>query len=1006
MLGPVRVWHGTTELELGPPQQRAALAVLLLREGRTVSLSELIDVLWGERPPATAVNVLHRYIGRLRRILEPDLPMRAPGRFLVRSSGGYRLDLAPEAVDLGRFRQLTEQARTAVGQGRPRMSVPLFIQALDLWQGPCGAGLGPEVLGHPLFTALEEERIAAVQTLADAALEAGDPHPVLPILRRTAVDHPWTESLHARLVMALAAAGQQAEALSRYESVRAGLAGQLGIDPGPELRAAHRKVLRQELPPAGSVRTGTAPASGPGTTPAPGPAPAQAEPPPGAPTVEATRRVRPAHLPAALPGFTGRDAETHRALAMLGPGDGAPATMVVAAVTGMAGIGKSTFALHWAHQVAARFPDGQLYVNLRGFDPGGDPLDPAGVVRGFLDALEVPPAQVPDGVDAQAALFRSLLTGRRMLLLIDNARDEEQVRPLLPGSAGHLVIVTSRNRLAGLIAREGAQPVALDLPDPDETRSVLVERLGAQRVAAEPGAVDEIVTRCGRLPLAVAIVAARAAANPTFSLAALAEELRATAGSLDAFSDTEPSTDARVAFSCSYRALGPAAARLFRLLALRFGPDLGTAAAAALAGLTPARTRPLLAELARAHLITERVPGRFVVHDLIGTYATEMVEQTESQEQRRAARRRLVDHYLHTGYAANRVIEPYRHPIDLPPPAEGAGPVRPADAATANAWFDTEYPVLLATVRQAADHGLEEQAWQLTWTMQQFFDRRGHWHDWIAALHVARDAAARRGDRAGLAHTYRGIGTVYSRLSRPEDSYRELDRSLALFGELGDGAAQAHLHLVLGAVKSRNRVRHRHQEAREHSRQALELFTAAGSTVGRARALNNLGFTSALLGDHQAALEHGQAALDLQQELGDEHGQAAAWDSVALALHRLGRRSEAIACYQRALAMFTTLGNRYFLAGTSSRLGDVYLDEGRPEQARACWEQALAVLDDLDHADAAQVAEKLRRTAEDADTTGTGTLSGRAGRVGLASSVQSSSQSFDARKISRGSRDS
>ncbi|GAA3601962.1 BTAD domain-containing putative transcriptional regulator [Kineosporia mesophila] len=933
------------ELDLGPPQQRATLAVLLLRQGLTVSTNELVDVLWGDRPPATAVNVLHRYIGRLRRIFEPDLPVRAPGRFLLRSPGGYRLELPVEAVDLNRFQELTEQARNAVDHGHPEAAVPLFVGALELWRGPGAAGLDPEVLDHPLFTALEQHRVEGVQALADAALDAGSPQQALPILRRSAPEHPYTESLQARLILTLAAAGHQAEALGRYETVRAALAGELGIDPGPELRDAHRKVLRQELP---QPVAGTA---------------------------------RPAHLPADLPGFAGREVELHQAMALLGTGDETPAAMVIAAVNGMAGIGKTTFALHWAHQLADRFPDGQLYVNLRGFDPSGDPLDPATAIRGFLQALEVAPAQIPAGVNAQAALFRSLLTGRRMLLLLDNARDEDQVRPLLPGSAGHLVIVTSRNRLSGLVARDGARPVTLDLPAEHETRAALAERLGAARVGAEPAAVDEIVARCGRLPLALAIVAARAAAHPTFSLTALAEELRETAGSLDAFADTDPSTDARVAFSWSYRALSTDAARLFRLLALRPGPDLGAPAAAALGALTPRQVRPLLAELTRAHLITERVPGRYVIHDLIAAYASELVEDTESAGRRHDAQRRIIDHYLHTAVAANRLIEPYRHPIDLDPITAGAAPVPLADPDAATAWFRTEYPVLLTALRQAADQGQDRSCWQLTWALQQFFDRRGHWHDWIAALHVARDAAARQRDQVGLAHTDRGIGTVYSRLGRTEDSFRELNQALELFGDLGDGAAQAHLHLVLGAVKSRTGQQQRYWEAREHDRQALHLFTAAGSAVGRARALNNLGHISALLGDHQAALKHSQAALDLQQELGDRHGEAAAWDSVGLAQHNLGHHREAIDCYQKALEMFTAQGNRYFMAASSSQLGNVYRDAQRPDLARRHWEQALTVLEDLNHADAGPLREKLRRLEKDDDRPGTGRVRATLGAV-------------------------
>jgi DNA-binding SARP family transcriptional activator/tetratricopeptide (TPR) repeat protein len=927
VLGPVRAWRDGTELELGPPQQRAALAVLLIRAGRSIDLSELVTVLWGEDPPATATNVLHRYVGRLRRLFEPELPVRTTGRWLLRDAGGYALAVDEDAVDLLRFRRLARQARAAREQRRPADAVALLIEALELWQAPRTTGIDPQVQDHPLFVALERERLRAVAELVDTALEAGAAERVLATIREAAAQNPWDESLQSRLILALAASGRQAEALSRYDAVRVELAQELGIDPGAELRAAHEMVLRQDLP---------------------------AEEP------QITPLVRPAQLPADLPTFTGRSSELDRVFALLRDEAGPAPTVIISAIDGMAGIGKTTLAVHWAHLVADRFPDGQLYVNLRGFDPTEAPLPSADVIREFLGALGISSRQLPEGMTAQVALYRSLVAGRRMLFLLDNARDVEQVRPLLPGSAGALVIITSRNRMAGLVTRDGAHPLTLELLDVAQSRATLAARLGNARVDDEPAAVEQIIAACGRLPLTLAIAAARAAVNPHFPLAALAGELHDAAGSLDAFSNAEAGTDARLVFSWSYRALSPEGARLFRLLSLYPGPDIGSAAAAALAGAPLRQVKQWLAELSRTHLLNERVPGRFSFHDLLSTYAGELLEEEESAAGREGAERRILDHYLQTGYAANRLIEPHRDPIrPLEPESDVAivATTRLPDAEAAQTWFDAEYSVLLMAVRHAADQGYETHAWQLTWTMQQYFDRSGHWHDWIATQHIALDAAQRRSDVVAIAHLHRGIGKVYSRLGRAAEAYRELDHSLRLFTELGDRSAQAHLHLVLGAVKSRDPGRL--VEALEHSEEALRLYIAIDSRVGRARALNNVGYSHALLGDHASALEYVEASLKLHEDLGDVHGQAAAWDSIALAQHQLGRYPEAVHSYHRALDMFTKLGNRYFAATSQVQLGNAHRDNKQFDLAQLAWQQALQVLGDLDHADAVRVRAKL-----------------------------------------------
>jgi tetratricopeptide (TPR) repeat protein len=679
---------------------------------------------------------------------------------------------------------------------------------------------------------------------------------------------------------------------------------------------------------------------------------------PTAPTVAAPRQ-----LPAATAGFTGRAAEL-AALSDLLQEPAAGGTMMISAVGGTAGIGKTALAVHWAHQVADRFPDGQLYVNLRGFDPAGPPMTPAEAVRGFLDAFEVPPERIPVSLDAQAALYRSLLAGRRVLVVLDNARDAGQVRPLLPGSPGCVVVVTSRNRLTSLIAAEGARPLTLDLLTLEEARHLLACRIGAGRVAAEPPAVDEIIASCARLPLALSIVAARAAVHPAFRLAALAGELRDARGGLEAFHSGEVAADVRAVFSWSYHQLSTETARLFRLLGLHPGPDISAPAAASLAALPAGHARSALAELARAHLVTEHAPGRFAFHDLLRAYATEQARAHDAEDDQQAAVRRMLDHYLHTAHTATALSRhPRWEPLTLPSPQPGVIPEQPADCTAALAWFEAEHPVLLAVIPQAAA-GWDISAWQLPWTLMDYFDRRGHWHDWAATQHAALDAARRHTDRQGQAHAHEGIGYAYGSLGRYDDARDHLQQALALFGELGDQAGQAYTHTDLGWVLQHAGCL---ADSLRHAQQAVVLFRALGHRHGQARALNSCGWYNALLGDHRQALTCCEQALALQRDLGDRRGEAYTLDSLGYACHHLGHHQQAITYYQQSLALNDALGESYGKAVVLSHLGDACHAAGDLAAARAAWQNALDILDQLGHVpgpspglpDASQIRVKL-----------------------------------------------
>jgi DNA-binding SARP family transcriptional activator len=630
VLGPVRVWHAEQEIDLGFPQQRALLALLLVQAGRPVQMSEIVDILWAQRPPSSAMNVVRRYVGSLRRLLEPGLPPRAPGRRVLRRTGGYLLDTDPDELDLLRFRRLTNRGKRATATGRPEAAVRHFVEALGLWRGPVATGIPASTRGHAHFAAVEREFVLTTRMAADAALLCGASEQVLPGLRRAAGLDPLNESLHARLVMSLAACGLQAEALSAYDEVRLHLAEELGVSPGPELSAAHARVLRQELHPASP-----APARRPAAVHTLRPDHRGAE------QESFHQEVRPAQLPPDLRVFSGRTAELGRltdiADAALGS-PGAPATVLV---TGMAGIGKTTLAVHWAHDVVGRFPDGQLHVELRGSHPTRPVVHPAEALAGMLTALGVPAGRIPAGLDARVGLYRSRLAGRQVLVLLDDAADTAQIRPLLPASPGSLALVTSRNGLSGLIA-SGAQPLRLELPSHADARALLTRRIGADRTAAEPWTVDRIATRCGRLPLALAVVAARAVSRPGFPLAALAAELDDEHRGLDAFSGVDDTADPRTAFTCSYRSLPAESARLFRLLSLLDCPDITADTAAALAGVPVRTARLLLCRLADAHLVAEPEPGHYVLHDLLRVFGAELCAAQDSPGERAAARRRLL----------------------------------------------------------------------------------------------------------------------------------------------------------------------------------------------------------------------------------------------------------------------------------------------------------------------------------------------------------------------------
>jgi tetratricopeptide (TPR) repeat protein/transcriptional regulator with XRE-family HTH domain len=667
-------------------------------------------------------------------------------------------------------------------------------------------------------------------------------------------------------------------------------------------------------------------------------------------------RVVPRQLPVAIRHFAGRADELTVLDGLLDEALGVPGTVVISAIGGTPGVGKSALAVHWGHRVAGLFPDGQLYVNLRGFDPSGVPLTPAAALRGFLAALSVPATAIPVSMDAQAGLFRSLLAGKRMLILLDNARDTEQVRPLLPASATCSVIVTSRNTLAGLAVTEGAHLLSLDVLTEAEARELLSCRLGSERVQDEPRAVSELIGLCAGLPLALAVVAARAAAGPSSSLAELVEELRHAHDRLDLLDAGDAASSVRVVFSWSYQSLSDPAARMFRLLGAHPGPDVGVLAAASLARVGADQARQVLKELTLANLLAECPAGRFAFHDLLRAYAAELARRPENDADCRAAMHRVLDFYLQTAWAADRLLHPTRSPLSLPPPQPGVIPEEFSTYSEALRWLQVEHQALLAAITRAADTGFGTHAWQISSGLRTFFDRQGHWQDWSASQHIGLTAAQRAGDVAGQANAHRDLGLARTRLGSYPDARAHLRQALELYRQIGDRVSQGHTHHDVARIFE---AEGRPGDALGQCEKALQLYRKAGHPIGEARALNAIGWYHAVLGNPSQTLIDCQQPLATFREVGDPHGEASTWDSLGYAHFILGHPQQAIVCYQQALHLFRDLGDRYFHAYMLDRVGDAHDAAGDRRAARNAWQQALTNLDELRHPDASRVRAKL-----------------------------------------------
>ncbi|MFI6585613.1 AfsR/SARP family transcriptional regulator [Embleya sp. NPDC050493] len=997
LLGPLVVRRAGAVLDPGRLRQRLLLIRLLLADGRAVAPRTLCDELWPQQPgqsPATAVNSLHAHVSKLRAVLEPR-HLRRDGAFelLVTEPLGYALRVPPESRDTVRFERSLAQARLFMDQGRPERVVEETRNALELWRGTAFADAAHHLFAIHETARLEELRQTASEIRTTALLMRGQVTEALEAAQELTAAHPLRETGWALLLRALYLAGRHPEALQRYNELRRHLADELGLEPGPPLRALHQGILHHDLPPLHSAGepNGFGAASvpgkgieqrhdaiGPGTS--GGPDEDEATAPADAADRSDVRRAqaaeeenapspppRPAQLPGGLPVFAGRAAEGAWLSAMSGaPDRPGPTASSVVVISGTPGVGKTTFAVHHAHRVVPSFPDGQLFVNLCGFHPHAPAVDPGTVLHGFLTALGVPAQRIPEDTPARSTLFRSLLADRRVLLVLDNARDEQQVRPLLPAGAGCLTLITSRNRLAGLITTDGAKPLTLSLPSQTEAHQALERRLGSERLAAEPTATSEIIRLCGRLPLAMAVVAARAELDPSFPLGAIVEDLRHTRGDLDAFTGFDSSTDVRTVFSWSYRSLDEPAARLFRFLALHPGPHITAPAAAGLVGLPLAGTRRALAALAASCLVEQPLPGCYGVHDLLRCYAGELTRIHDTAQERHHATLRVLEHYMFTAYGANQLLkQDTTAELDLGVPGPGVVPERFTDVRQATRWFAAEHRVLDALLHFAVSRRLDHHTTGLAWSLKEHLQRQEFWPEAISALTPALEVARRRGDRLEEGRCLRHLGSIHGYLGHPEEALRHLRRATTIFEQLDMIGEQARTHYVRAcALFLSGRI----QEAVTYSERGLELSRETGEELWLAECLLELAWFRANLGQLEKSLQYSEEGIALFRRLDAPWQLAQGWDIVGYTLRALGRYEESVATYRRATLAFEELGDDRNAIGTLMRLGDTRLAQGDREGARADWVKALENADAraMRHS-ARQVRDRLTALEMDAD---------------------------------------
>ncbi|MGW4467085.1 tetratricopeptide repeat protein [Micromonospora sp. NPDC004704] len=898
VLGRLRVWHGDRELDTGPPARRLVLGVLALNAGRLTTRRELIESLWGERPPSSAVNVLHTHAKHLRRLLDPQRSPRGQDGVLSTVGDGYLLRLPDDALDLHRFRRMVSAAQAAEGNGDPGRAAAVLSEALRLWEDDPLCDV-PALETHPAVSGLRAERRRAQFAYWNLMLRTSDAAEIIATLVVEGAAHPLDETVQAMLIRAYQAMGQRTIAFERYEATRRALADDLGVDPGPELAQAYRHLLDE---PVNHRPSGI-----------------------------------PHQLPAPVPDFVGRTREL--ALLDAAHGTGSPGVVVVC---GTAGVGKTALVVHWNQLRRDRFPDGQIYLDLRGDDPG-QAISAQEALGRLLTAVAVPDQDIPPDIESRAARWRTETVGRRLLVLLDNAASAGQIRPLMPGSHDTLVVITSRDSQAALVALHGARRIELDLlPPPDAAQ--LLSRLLGERAASDPDSVDSLAAICARLPLALRLAAEYAGAQAHLPLSGVVSRLR-RASPLDLLDDGGGGAAIRQVFGCSYQRLGAGAQRLFRLLSLNPAPYSTLACAAALADLDDIAAARLLDQLTRAHLLRCDSSGRYTLHDLLRAYAAELSVAVDGESERAATVDRLLEHYLGTAVATSDVLYPgwsaswQRAGLALKP---GGTTISPAAAL---AWLDSELLSFATICQFALNNGRPEYAVNIASALYRYLEA-GHGVEAESIHRHAIRAARDLGDPAAEAHLRTNAGVIQRLLGRYPAATSELGQALALYGRTGNRHGQARALSNLGIIEER--TGDFVSSIARHSR-AITLYQEIDDLFGQASALTNLGNVESAVGEQRRAAHRFQEAHDLFAALGERSGQAIALTNLGGIHTTLGEPTLATARLGEALDLFREIDHREGEATALSNLGAALSHQGRHRESLGYFEDALRIFRAMKH---------------------------------------------------------
>ncbi|MEU7532217.1 BTAD domain-containing putative transcriptional regulator [Saccharothrix sp. NPDC042600] len=939
VLGLLRVLRGGREVDLGAAKQRAVLAVLLLARNTPVSRDHIIEAVWGDATPSSAVNLVQTYVAGLRRALEPSRARRAPAETLTSVGDGYLLRVDPAAVDLDAFERGVVAAGRLRSTGDLEAAARVLDEVLALWRGePLGGVTG-------LFAEVErgrlgERRLAVLEERAELLLLIGRGSELVQELTALVAEHPLRERVHGLLMRSLCQAGRQAEALAVYREARRVLVEELGVEPGPELRRLQQAVLAGENPePERPTRPMVIP-----------PQPAE----PALPTT-------PAQLPRAPVSLIGRDAELAKLDGLLAAH---PSGGLVLVVTGPAGVGKTALALHWAHRVRDEFPGGQLYIDLHGYDPNQEPLGAGEVLNRFLRTLGVPSADIPVTVEERSALFRTLVADRRMVVMLDNARGSTELMALLPGSPS-CVVVTSRRRLVGLVAHAEAKLVELDMLDTDAAVEVLGRVAG--RDGAEVGALRRLAVLCDGLPLALRIAAARLAVSPSLRAAELVAELDDEHGRLAALGLEDEDSTVRAALDASRRALSPLPARLLALLGLHPGPDVTAHVVAAMGRVRVSEAQRALDALTAANLLSVNENGRYGAHDLVRVYTRTLAAEL-APEERHEATSRMLDFYLHCADLADGLLPVGRGSVRVAPELVPLEVPRLTGSGDAIAWLDAEQGNIIAAAELAGegtDRAWLVHAWQLPYTLSRFFWLRTDRSTWLRTTEAAMRAATSLGDPEARFVTLFNLGVALNQFHRTDEALERLREALEVARGSGDVSAQARaLTTVADMLHGLGRL----DESERFYREALEVSRTAGARWAEATAHHNLGLLFLSKRRYDEAKKWLRAAVEMYREVGEQCGESTCHVDLAAVLMESGELSDAVSSARTALSIASAAMSPYHQALAHDRLATVFDRQGMAG-ALAHWQRALALFTELNAPEADRVRAHLARTRSTAPAT-------------------------------------